>query len=419
MPRGAPPSSTVPSVIILGADTVFAALPATPVQLAHACHRLGYASAFPASWGDELIAAACLRELEGRGSEPAILCVCPHVRARLLRSGDDLAPWMISLVSPPVAVARYLRAAYGARELHITYAGNCPGAQDPSIDVQVTPAELLAVCRERGVSPAAQPQLFESVLPPDRRRSLSMPGGAPSDGALREHPGGRYLAELSADDAMLELAERLLARSPVLLDLAPHVGCACSGIGDAVGGGDERRDLIALEPPRSREPVLDPTVEVEIAMPMPNVTPRAPALRPPERPAPPATPVHAGPRSSLPSLDSLEATHAVIREYAHGDGARRPPASIRRRPPSDTPAASLEGVSVPRAYLGKRRPKRPRRSSGATSIASLRQRGDRERRIDRVADVADTRRARRTPRSNVIPIALEPPVPVPPPPAKR
>ena len=417
MPRGVPASQTVPSVIILGADAVFAALPATPVQLAHACHRLGYASAFPATWGDELLAGACLRELEARGADPAILCTCPNVRERLLRSGDDLAPWMISLVPPPVAVARYLRAAYGANNLHITYAGACPGARDASIDAQLAPSELLALCREHGVSPAGQPQFFEGVIPPDRRRSLSMPGGAPSDSALRDAGGGHYLTELAADDALADLADRMIARSPVLVDIAPHVGCACSGIGDAVGGGDERRDLIALEPPRSREPMLDPSVVVDLSMPLPNGSPR-----PPTHPSPPRRDRDAGiqrPSAPLPSLEPAESSHAVIREYPHGEAARRSAALVRRRIAPETPAAQLEGASVPRAYLAKRpraaAPRRPR----TVSIDAHRARTEKELRIDRVADVADTRRTRRTPRSGVIPIASEPPQPVPPPPAKR
>jgi hypothetical protein len=420
MPRGVPASQTVPSVIILGADAVFAALPATPVQLAHACQRLGYASAFPATWGDELIASACLRELAARGADPAIFCTCPNVRERLLRSGEDLAPWMISLVPPPVAVARYLRAAYGASSLHITYAGSCPGARDASIDAQITPAELLALCRERGVSPAGQPQFFEGVIPPDRRRSLSMPGGAPSDSALRDAGGGHYLTELAADDALADLAERMIARSPVLVDLAPHVGCACSGIGDAVGGGDERRDLIALEPPRSREPVLDPTVVVDVALPITS------GPRPPTHPAPP-TPRRDldgdghRPAAPLAAYEQTESSHAVIREYPHGEGARRSTTMIRRRGAAETPAAQLAGASVPRAYLGKR-PRRPAvRRPRAVPIDTRRTRAEKELRIDRVVDVADARRPRRTPRSNVIPIPTptEPQATVPPPPAKR
>ena len=61
MPLGSTPDSHPSSVVVLGADAVLAALPATPVQLAHACRALGYDVAFPASWGDEVVAGTCPR----------------------------------------------------------------------------------------------------------------------------------------------------------------------------------------------------------------------------------------------------------------------------------------------------------------------------------------------------------------------
>ena len=63
---GATPTSTKQTVphavpiVILGTDAVLAALPATAVQLAHACIEAGFINVIPASWGDELIAAALL-----------------------------------------------------------------------------------------------------------------------------------------------------------------------------------------------------------------------------------------------------------------------------------------------------------------------------------------------------------------------
>jgi hypothetical protein len=411
MPRGALPSQTVPSVIILGADAVFAALPATPVQLAHACQRLGYASAFPASWGDELVAGACLSELADRNADPAILCSCPLVRERLLRAGDDLAPWMISLVAPPVAVARYLRSAYGARMLHISYAGACPGAGDASIDERISPADLLALCRERGVSPAAQPQFFESILPPDRRRSLSMPGGSPSNEALRDRAGGRVLAELSADDPMAELAQRMMSREQVLVDLGLHVGCACSGVGAAVGGRDERRQLIVLEPPRSREPVVDITVDLDLIVPVPRQSP-PPVPRAARGVAAPDAPrLRRG--ASIPTPPFLAALpdlgHAIIREFPHGEAPRRTVLVIRRRGASETPAASLAGVSMPRAYLGKRpRPEPARRPPPIIPGDGRNSQSDRERSVARPADLADGPRARTSPRDGILSFVADP-----------
>ena len=150
-----PPSRTAPSLAILGADALLSAQPATAVQLAHACARIGYHSVVPSSWGDELVAAGCLRQIatrRGNGdSGPAIFCSCPYVAHRLLAVGPDLEPFLTSFVPPPVAVARYLRAVYTPWRIRLTYIGRCPGAADDSIDARITPEELLAVLTERGV----------------------------------------------------------------------------------------------------------------------------------------------------------------------------------------------------------------------------------------------------------------------------
>src|SRR5262245_60432713 len=88
------------AILVVGTDTLIEALPARPIQLAHACSALGFDLTVPLSWGDELVAEAALRALQARPAGPAVLCTCPLVRRRLLRSGTELAGSMVSLVSP-------------------------------------------------------------------------------------------------------------------------------------------------------------------------------------------------------------------------------------------------------------------------------------------------------------------------------
>jgi hypothetical protein len=258
----------IPAVAIVGNDTVLAAAPATPVQLAHACLRRGFAVAVPASWGDELVAAEAVRRLAARGKGPAVMCACPYVRAHLLAPGTDLAPFLVSLVAPPVAAARYLRTVYGEHGVHITYIGGCPAADDPAIDVRLTPDQFLADLAERTIALSEQPLVFDSIVPPDRRRWCSLPGGAPSAEVLWNETDSRTLVELDRNDVSTDLAQQIMTREHVLLDLAPSLGCACSGAVPSLPPRSARVAVSALEPPRAFGPVIDPAAVVPLDAPV-------------------------------------------------------------------------------------------------------------------------------------------------------
>jgi hypothetical protein len=250
--------------IILGADAVLAALPASPVQLAHACQALGFQLAAPATWGDELIAERCLEHLVGYEHPAAVMCSCPLVTQRLTRASTALEPFMLTFMSPPVATARYLRAAFSGQSLHITYAGACPGADDESIDARLRPSDLLDAFVEHGIVLGAQPNCFEALVPLDRRRFYSLPGGVPTRDHL-ERVTRRELIEITGDDVVLELTQQLIDQVPALLDLAPSLGCACAGAGEHAVRGNARAGLLTLEPPRARQRVLDQSIDVDVS----------------------------------------------------------------------------------------------------------------------------------------------------------
>ena len=265
------------AVIILGADALLAARPATPIQLWHACLAAGYDLAVPATWGDELIAAEALRAAASHPETVTVMCSCPMV-ARMVGDGDtDLSAHLISLVAPPVATARYLRRVYGERRVHITFAGACPSAADSAIDAWLTPAELLERFSVNAIDLARQPQLFESVLPPDRRRHLSQPGGlpAPERGAMLPRP--RQVVEIDDPDILASLRRHLMGGVRALVDIAPRAGCACSGVLRGVAAGEARLAVTLLEPPRSARPVLPDPAGLGLLR---RVPPRVSAPRP-------------------------------------------------------------------------------------------------------------------------------------------
>lgn len=352
-------SQTVP-IVILGTDALLAAAPATPVQLAHACLRAGFGNVVPASWGDELIAAAVLRQIPRFGNGPAIQCSCPIVAHRLLTTGGDLRPVMLALVSPPVALARYVRALSHPTRTRITYVGGCPGASDESIDIRMTPEALIAMLAEREIALEEQPRVFESIIPPDRRRFRSQPGGVPTAERLWTDGGARALIEVESEDIVAEIAQQLLAGANVLVDASARLGCLCSGAIPGAPPNQARELVVALEPPRANAPVVDEQAAIDLDLPLP-AAPRTPidvaAVPGPSTPMAPSPALlnglpAAGPRISPPRETPPVAEPKTVRQPAPGAG--RP---VTGAMPI---ARDTEGRSLPRAYVARRRSPSPR-----------------------------------------------------------
>ena len=413
----------LPSVAILGADALLAARPATPVQLAHACQAAGYAAVYPATWGDELIATACARRVAARGDAPAIVCACPHVSDALLEVGSDLARFLVPLVSPPVACARYLRALYGYNRVRITYIGACPGAHDPAIDALLTPVQFFGVLSQLGIALQEQPEVFESVLPPDRRRHRSLPGGAPTSETLALDGGARSLTEIIDDDWKTELAQGMLARHPTVFDVAPALGCHCAGARPGVAPAAARPSVVAMEPPRAGSDVIDPNVAVDVDRPLPVVRPHmhepAPAIVAPVPDEPPRESAPAPVAEDPPPPPPPPVPEEV--PFAETEAPRRKAAApVVARAAQTVPLARTEGGQVlPRAYAARRRTPpdgapvvtaatpEPEAAPALTATTAA----------PEAPGTSELPPPRVTPRSVTVPIPTEELRPVPPPPA--
>jgi hypothetical protein len=316
-------------IAVLGNDMVLAALPARPVQLAHAIRACGYDLVVPVSWGEELLAEHALRSLDALGEQPAVFCSCPRVRSRLLQVGPELAPRLVSCVAPPVATARYLRIIQPDATLRITYFGSCEGARDPAIDARVAPLDFLRHLETRSISLARQPTVFESVIPPDRRRHLSLPGGAPCAEQVTANHEPYRLLTLGGHDFAAEIADRLMTRESVLIDVATSLGCFCAGAIPGQQTETAREVVMALEPPRSGLPVID-GVTIDLELPSPEPLPYDRFRL-----------VLEGPGSPMASADA-PAWGGRAKEIGRWRSERRriavTPPSVQ--PPLDTPAAS-------------------------------------------------------------------------------
>jgi hypothetical protein len=431
--------------IILGADAVLAALPASPVQLAHACQALGFHLAAPATWGDELIAEACLEQLTDYEHPAAVMCSCPLVTERLTRASTTLEPFMLTFDSPPVATARYLRAAFSGQALHITYAGSCPGADHDTIDARLRPSDLLDAFVESGIVLGAQPHCFDALVPLDRRRFYSLPGGVPARDHV-ERVANRSSIELGGDDVVLELTQHLIEQTPALLDIALPLGCACAGVGEHAQRGNPRAGLLTIEPPRARRPVLDQSLQVDVTQTLTELCELRAAAT--EEPAPlevhlaaDVSPVVAEVEEcdivevadAAFGVDAVEITAADIavpeqseladvidssstRESAETSGARRRPPVGRSR--ALIPRhANASGDMVPRASLVVLRRALARNARREARLHAAKERGRRERAVERHEELE--RGAARMPFSLAIASGSDLPRPVPPPPMRH
>jgi hypothetical protein len=138
----------------------------------------------------------------------------------------------------------------------LSFVGRCPGATEAVFDVTYEPQEFLAEIRNRDIRLELLPETFLDQLPADRRRHVSLPGGCPAPEALWQRCDEMTLLELDGGDIAIDLAQHLLSPHPVLLDLAPALGCHCSGVTASNAGTSARVAVMSLEPPRSATPTV-------------------------------------------------------------------------------------------------------------------------------------------------------------------
>ncbi|MBI4513685.1 MAG: diguanylate cyclase, partial [Gemmatimonadetes bacterium] len=277
-------AATGNALLILAAEAPAHFYPATPEQVVNACLAAGFRGVYSSIVGDELVAREYLRLLRQNGKRLMIRSTSPVVVEYCQRKYPQLLPYLAPVATPPVAAARYLRAAYHD-SIHVVYAGaSSPGNGEEvrqAIDASLTFAELETMLRARGIDPAAQLPYFIR-LAPERRRHISAAGGLPlpvldaermSSRRFRKIRGLENVAALA--DVVNRLTEEALGadggqpaiESLGFIDLMPYDGDVDH---PAMGPKEEvywRRAILRLaEPARSPDPVLDESLGVDLGV---------------------------------------------------------------------------------------------------------------------------------------------------------
>ena len=222
----------------------------------HAALAAGFDAVVPASLGDELVAGEILRLAQLRGRRPVVQCACPHALSQLCKREANLADVTVAVAPAAVALARALRLEQPDPQ-HISYIGACPGAQDACIDLQIMPDAFLRGLEQKGIVVRTQPEVFTDRLPPDRRRFLSLPGGAPRpqlvESLLRRNVvtlGGRM-------NPLLAVADALFDGGATMIDPAGAYHCACAGSDGERSAAEGRLAIERLEPARAGSQIFE------------------------------------------------------------------------------------------------------------------------------------------------------------------
>lgn len=303
------------SIAILGNDAFLAASPALPVQLMHAALAAGFDAVVPASLGDELVAGELLRLAQLRGRRPVVQCACPYALSQLCKREANLADVTIAVAPAAVALARALRLEQPEPQ-HISYIGACPGAQDPAIDLQIMPEAFMRGLDQKGIVARTQPEVFTDRLPPDRRRFLSLPGGAPRpqlvESLLRRNVvtlGGRM-------NPLLAVADALFDGGVTMIDPAGAYHCACAGSDGERSVAEGRTAIERLEPARAGAQIFE-------APPWLDLRPSMPSSETIDDSATPETPVAFGDAARIDAITPGGERSTTTAQPVQTDAARR------------------------------------------------------------------------------------------------
>lgn len=142
-----------------------------PEQLVSALKKLGFAEVHEGSAGAEMIGGAYATAI-ANSRTPLISSHCPAVVDLIERHYPELLDGLVRVVSPMIAIGRYLKAVHGP-ELKVIYISSCVAGkfetqalENSAVDLVLTYRELDSIFKARGISATALPgEPFDGVEP--------------------------------------------------------------------------------------------------------------------------------------------------------------------------------------------------------------------------------------------------------------
>ncbi|MDR3625989.1 MAG: [Fe-Fe] hydrogenase large subunit C-terminal domain-containing protein [Ignavibacteriaceae bacterium] len=122
--------------IAIVAPSFAASFPNDYLKLPSALRKLGFSKVVEAAFGADLISGLYLKVFESEAKETIISSACPAVINYIEKYHTDLVPSLAKIVSPMIAMGRYLKSTLGS-DYKIVFIGPCIAKKQEYMDEEV------------------------------------------------------------------------------------------------------------------------------------------------------------------------------------------------------------------------------------------------------------------------------------------
>jgi signal transduction histidine kinase/NAD-dependent dihydropyrimidine dehydrogenase PreA subunit len=127
---------TQPKTIAIVAPSFAASFPVDYLKLPGALRKLGFSKVIEAAFGADLISSHYLKVFESENKNTVISSACPAVINYIEKYHTDLVPNLAKMVSPMIAMGRYLKTNLGS-DYKVVFVGPCIAKKQEYLDDEV------------------------------------------------------------------------------------------------------------------------------------------------------------------------------------------------------------------------------------------------------------------------------------------
>jgi transcriptional regulator with PAS, ATPase and Fis domain/iron only hydrogenase large subunit-like protein len=217
-----------------------------PEQLVSALRKLGFSEVHEGSAGAEMIGYSYAAAIEN-ATAPLISSHCPAVVDLIERHYPDLIGRLTSVVSPMIAIGRYLKMVHGS-DLKVIYISSCVAGkfetlsqENSPVDIVLTYKELDAIFKSRGIAAATLQKTAFDGLEPHLGRLFPISGGTFKAFSIMTDPLDTEIITAEGEVNVMGIIDDLAAGriSPRIADLRfCYDGC--------IGGPGRNSELTGL-----------------------------------------------------------------------------------------------------------------------------------------------------------------------------